>query len=42
MGESGLPGVAYPIELLSDVHLTNDMLEAGPACERQAPMLLDD
>jgi hypothetical protein len=42
MDESGVRGVAYPVELISDLHLTKDMLEAGPACERQAPMLLDE
>ena len=42
LGASGLPGVAYPIELFSDVHLTKDVLEAGAACERRAPMLLDE
>jgi hypothetical protein len=41
LGASGLSGVAYPIDLLSDVRLTKEMLEAGPVCERQAPMLLD-
>jgi len=38
----GIHGVAYPVELISDLHLTKDMLEAGPTCERQAPMFLDE
>jgi hypothetical protein len=42
MGDGGLRGVAYPVELISDLHLTKDVLEAGPTCERQAPMLLED
>lgn len=42
LGASDLRGVAYPIELLSDVRLAKDALEAGPACERQTPILLDE
>jgi hypothetical protein len=42
LGESGICGVAYPVELTSDLHLTMDMLEAGPVCEREAPKLLDE
>jgi hypothetical protein len=42
LGSTGLNGVAYPIELFSDLRLTQDLLEAGPACQRQPPQLLDD
>jgi hypothetical protein len=42
LGETGLRGVAFPIELFSDLRLTQDALQAGPACQRQAPQLLDD
>ncbi|HTU88482.1 MAG TPA: hypothetical protein VMF69_00145 [Gemmataceae bacterium] len=41
LGESGLNGVAYPIELFDDLRLTQDLLEAGPECLRQPPKLLD-
>jgi hypothetical protein len=42
LGPTGLNGVAYPIELFSDLRLTQDFLVAGPACRRQPPRLLDD
>src|SRR5436305_711314 len=41
LGEPGPGGVAYPIELFSDLRLSQDMLEAGRACQRQPPQLLD-
>ena len=41
LGEAGPNGVAYPIELFSDLRVTQDLLEAGPACVRQPPKLLD-
>jgi hypothetical protein len=42
LGATGLDGVAYPIELFNDLRVTQDLLEAGPACQRQAPRLLDE
>jgi hypothetical protein len=42
LGEPGPQGVAYPIELFSDLRLTQADLEAGPKCQRQAPQLPDD
>lgn len=42
LGEPGPNGVAHPIELFSDLRLTQDLLEAGPACLRQPPKLLDE
>ncbi|HWG46019.1 MAG TPA: hypothetical protein VN688_24875 [Gemmataceae bacterium] len=42
MGANGPKGVAYPIELFSDLRVTQDLLEVGPACQRQAPKLLDE
>jgi hypothetical protein len=42
LGATGPNGVAYPIELFSDVSVTQDVLEAGPACQRQPPKLLED
>jgi hypothetical protein len=42
LGATGPNGVAYPIELFSDLRLTQDMLEAGPVCRRQPPKLLDE
>ncbi len=42
LGATGPKGVAYPIELFSDLRLTQDILQAGPACQCQAPKLLDD
>jgi hypothetical protein len=38
---AGPDGIAYPVELFGDLRLTQAMLEAGPACQRQAPVLLD-
>jgi hypothetical protein len=38
-GPPGPHGVAYPIELVSDLRLTQEVLEAGPARPRQAPQL---
>jgi hypothetical protein len=35
-------GPAYPIELVSDLHLTRDELETGPFCPRQAPIFTDE
>lgn len=42
LGAIGLDGVAYPIELFNDLQLTQEVLEAGPACQRQPPRLLDE
>jgi hypothetical protein len=42
LGATGSKGVAYPIELFSDLRLTQESLEAGPACQRQPPKLLDE
>ena len=42
LGATGPHGVAYPIELFGDLMLSQDLLEAGPACQRQPPKLLDE
>jgi hypothetical protein len=42
LGAAGPHGVAYPVELFTDLRLTQTMLEAGPACQRQAPVLSDE
>jgi hypothetical protein len=42
LGATGLKGIAYPIELFDDLRLTQNELEAGPACRRQPPKLLDE
>jgi hypothetical protein len=42
LGPTGPDGVAYPIELFGDLQLTQDVLEAGPSCQRQSPKLLED
>ncbi len=42
LGEAGPSGVAYPMELFQDLRLTQEVLEAGPACQRQPPVLLED
>jgi hypothetical protein len=42
LGPTGPAGVAYPIELFSDLHLTQKALESEPAFERQPPKLLDE
>ena len=42
LGATGPAGVAYPIELFSDLRLTQAELEAGPACQRQPPVMLDE
>ena len=42
LGAAGPRGVAYPVELFGDLRLTGAMLEAGPACQRQAPVLSDE
>ena len=42
LGAAGPRGVAYPVELFSDLRLTQAMLEAGPARQRQAPALQDE
>jgi putative addiction module component (TIGR02574 family) len=42
LGTSGLNGVAYPIELFSDLRLTQRELEACPACARQLPVITED
>lgn len=33
LGPAGPGGVAYPIELLREVRLTQEELESGPACQ---------
>jgi len=38
----GLEGLAYPVELVRDLQLTQRDLEAGPSCPRQPPELLDE
>lgn len=35
-------GFAYPIELFGDLRLTQNQLEASPACLCQPPKLLDE
>jgi hypothetical protein len=42
LGPAGPDGLAYPVELFSDLRLTQAMLETGPACQRQAPVLFDE
>ena len=42
LGAAGTDGVAYPIELFNDLQLTQEVIEAGPACQRQPPKLLDE
>jgi hypothetical protein len=42
LGAPGPEGSAYPIELFSDLRLTQNALEAGAACQRQLPKLLDE
>ncbi len=42
LGAGGLRGIAYPVELFSDLQLTQAVLEAGPACRRQAPVLEEE
>ncbi len=42
LGESGPGGVAYPVDLFSDLRLTQAGLEAGPSCKRQPPKLLEE
>jgi hypothetical protein len=42
LGAIGPNDVAYPVELFSDMRVTQDVLEAGPACQRQPPKLLED
>jgi len=42
LGAAGPEGLAYPIELFSDLQLTQDVLEAGPACQRQPPRFPDE
>lgn len=42
LGETGLNGVAYPLELFGDLRLTQESLEAGPACLRQPPRFADE
>lgn len=42
LGQSGPTGVAYPVELLTDLRLTRDVLEARPSCQRQPPKLLEE
>jgi hypothetical protein len=42
LGEAGLTGVAYPLELFHDLRVTSEVLEAWPACRRQAPVLHED
>jgi len=42
MGSPAPIGVAYPIELYSDLRLTQEMLEDGPGCERRSPIMLED
>jgi hypothetical protein len=42
LGAAGPDGVGYPVELFSDLRLTQAMLETGPACQRQAPVFADE
>ena len=42
LSQAGPNGAAYPIELFGDLRLTQDELANVPACQRQAPMLLDN
>jgi hypothetical protein len=42
LGAAGPDGVAYPVELFSDLRLTQAMLETGPARQRQAPVLSEE
>lgn len=42
LNETAPNGVAYPIELFSDLRLTQDVLEAGPACLCQPPIFPDE
>ena len=42
LGATGRKGVAYPIELHSDLRVTQAELENGPACERQLPIFDDE
>jgi hypothetical protein len=37
----GPSGVAYPIELFTDLEVTQAQLESGPACQRQPPVFED-
>ena len=42
LDKPGLKGVAYPIELFSDLRFTQKELKAGPSCPRQAPIFEDE
>jgi hypothetical protein len=42
LGDAGLQGAAYSVELFSGLRLTQAMLEAGPVCQRQVPVLSDE
>ena len=37
LGAPGFKGIAYPIDLSGDLHLTQAELEARATCPRQAP-----
>ena len=41
LGKPRLKGIAYPIDLSGDLHLTQVELEVRATCPRQAPKLLD-